>query len=172
MTVGRGGLIYRPAQIQTLDNAAWRQLEVIAHKLRQRAFTNASRSFGIHEHGNRIRNADGVSKLDRATISESRSDDVLGNITRHVSCRAIDLRRIFSRESTATVRRVTTISVNNDLSTSDTGIALWSTSNETTSRVDVILRVFIEQLAGDRVLDNFLLDLSPQLFVRYIVSVL
>ncbi len=70
------------------------------------------------------------------------------------------------------MRRITTVSIDNDLSPRDAGIALWSTSNETTSRINVILRVFIEQLAGDSVLDNLFLDLRAQLFVRDIVGVL
>src|ERR1051325_5628198 len=172
MAVGRGCLIYRPAQIQTLDDAARRQFEMIAHELRYRRLANASGAFSVHEHRDRIGNADRVGELDRATIRESRGNDVLRHVARHVSRGTIDLRRIFSGEGAAAMRRVAAVSVDDDLSSRDARVTLWSTSHETSGRIDVILRVFVEQLARDGVLDDLLLDLRAQLFVRNIVRVL
>src|ERR1043165_3926260 len=101
---------------------------MIAHELRYCRLADASCAFSVHEHRNRIGNADGVGKLDRATIREARRDDILRHVTRHVSCRAIDLRRIFSGERAAAVWRITAVSIDDDLASGDARIALWPTS--------------------------------------------
>src|SRR5689334_8787232 len=96
VTVCSRGLINRTAQIERLDDAAWRQLEVIAHEFRQSTIADSSSAFRIDVHRNRIGNADSVGELDHATVRESGSHDVLGDVPRHVSSGTIHLRRILS----------------------------------------------------------------------------
>src|SRR5689334_14839777 len=172
VSVSRGCFINRPAQIELFDDTARRQLKIIAHELRNRRLADASRAGCVDEHRNRIRDADGIRKLDQTTVGESGRDDVLRDVARHVSSRAIDLRRVFTRESAAAVRRVTTISVDDDLASGQAGITLWSTSDETAGGIDVILRALVEQFARDGVFDDFLFDLGAELFITDVRIVL
>src|SRR6185503_5475941 len=96
MPVSRGGFVNGLAQVQVLNDSSRRKFEVVAYQLGQRGFADASGSGRIDQHGNWIRDADGIRKLDQATIGESGRDDVLGAIAGHVGSRAVDLRRIFS----------------------------------------------------------------------------
>src|ERR1051326_2369883 len=107
VSVSRGCFINRPAQVELFDDTARSQFKIIAHKLGDRRLANASRAGCVDEHRNRISDADGIRELDQTTIGESGCDDVLCDVTRHVSSGAIDLRRVLTREGTAAVRRVT-----------------------------------------------------------------
>ena len=121
---------------------------------------------GIDHHRNRIGNADRVSELDQATIRESGGDDVLRNVTRHVSSRTIDLRRILSGESAAAVRRIAAVSIDDDLAAGQAGVALRAAGDKPAGRVDVILRVFVEQFGRDSVLDDLFFE-SQRAVVRW-----
>src|SRR5678816_4083008 len=70
------------------------------------------------------------------------------------------------------MRRVAAIRINNDLATGDTSVALRASSDKPASRIDVILRVFVEQFRRHGVLDDLFLNLGAQLLVRDIVRVL
>src|SRR5689334_9221758 len=172
VSVSRGCFVNRPAQVEFLNDAARSQFKIITHELRDGRFADASGAGGIDEHRDGIRDADRVRELDQTTIGKTSGDDVLRDVARHVSGRAIDLRRVFARESAATVRRVTTVSVDNDLAASQTGIALWPSGDKASGRIDVILRVLVEQFGRDGVLDDFLFDLGAQLFVADVRIVL
>src|SRR5215213_3093646 len=66
VTVCSRGLINRTAQIERLDDAAWRQFEVVSHELRQSCFAHSSSTLRINVHRNRIGYADSVGELDHA----------------------------------------------------------------------------------------------------------
>src|SRR5207237_6732307 len=91
-----------------------------------------------------------------------------GDIARHVSGRTINLRRIFSGESAATVGRITAVGIDDDLATGQSRVALGTTGNESPSRIDMELGIVIEKIAGHRVLNHVFANLCSKLFVRYI----
>ena len=63
----------------------------------------------------RLGNADGVGKLDRAAIGEARRDDVLREIARRIGRRAVDLGRVLARERAAAMRCRAAIGIDDDL---------------------------------------------------------
>ena len=69
------------------------------------------------------------------------------------------------------MRRVASVRIDNDLAASDTSVALRSSGDKPTRRVDVILRVFVEQLRRDGLPDNLFLNFRPQLLVADVVCV-
>ena len=140
-------------------------MEMLAHQFRQRSLADSARALRVDVHRDRFGNANRVSELHLASISKTGGDNVLGDVARHVRGRAIDLRRIFAGERAATVRRIAAVGVDDDLATGQTGIALRTTGNESTGRIDVILRVVVQQIAGNSVSDNVFANLSAQLFV-------
>src|SRR5699024_12045698 len=51
----------------------------------------------------------------------------------------------FSTKSTSTVSRITTIRIDDNLTASESNIALWSTNHKPTRWINKILRVLIQQ---------------------------
>src|SRR6185503_14891255 len=101
VSVGCRLLVNRAAKVQAVDDCLRREGEVLADEFRELRRTDLSGSEGVNQHADRLRNADRIGKLNLSLIGESRSHDVLGDIARHVSCRAVYLCRILAREGAA-----------------------------------------------------------------------
>src|SRR5256885_60844 len=61
--------------------------------------------------------------------------------------------------------RVTAVGVDDDLATSQSRVALRTTSYEPSSRIDMELGIVIEKIARHRVLNHMLANLCSKLFV-------
>lgn len=77
------------------------------------------------------RTSDGVGQLDENTAGNASLDEGLGDPSCGVGSRAIDLGEVLSAESTSTVGTPSTVGVDDDLATGETGITLRPTDNET-----------------------------------------
>ena len=64
------------------------------------------------------------------------------------------------------------VRIDDDLATGKTGVAHWSADDEAAGRVDVVLGVFVQQFGGEDSLDDVLQDVSAELLVRNILSML
>jgi hypothetical protein len=122
-------------------------------------------SVGVNVDGDRVSYTNTVSNLDECSLAESSSDETLGDPSGSISSRSVDLSGVLTGESTTSVTTPATISVNDDLSTSQTGITARSTDNERTRGVDVIDGVFIEVLGGDNGLDDVFLKGRSDFFL-------
>jgi hypothetical protein len=81
---------------------------------------------GIDQHRHRVSDADSIGDLDRAALGDAGSDNILGKIARSIGCRTVNLGRILSGERAATVGRVATVRVDDDLAAGKTTIAVRS----------------------------------------------
>src|SRR5690606_7663088 len=96
--------------------------------------------------------------LDLATVSEAGRNDVLRNVTARISRRAVDLRRVLTRERAAAVAREAAVGVDDDLAAGQTAVAHRAADDETAGRVDVELRVLRDPLRRQHRLDDLLHD--------------
>ncbi|KAL7686044.1 hypothetical protein Plhal304r1_c028g0092541 [Plasmopara halstedii] len=96
----------------------------------------------------------------------------LGYPTRSIRGRAINFSCIFAREGAATVGTPSTVSVNNDFSTCQTRITMWSTNHETARRVQMIYRLVVEILLRYHSLDYMFHQVGMNLFVCNFIIVL
>ena len=164
MSVGRRLPVNRTTQIQRLDNALRRQLEIGPNQIGNHAFVNLRSAEGIDQDADRFGNANGVGQLHFAAIGQAGGNNVLGDIARHVASRAIDLRRIFAAECATAVTSHATVGVHNDLAAGQSGVAHRTTDDEAARGIDVVLGVFVEHFGGQRRLDHVLQDVGAQLF--------
>src|SRR5207302_5033905 len=77
----------------------------------------------FHQDAHWIRNADRIRQLDFATLGQPAGDDVLGNVSRHVSGGAVDLRRILAAEGAAAVTSHAAVGVDNDFAAGQSSVA-------------------------------------------------
>ncbi|MPM40450.1 hypothetical protein SDC9_87094 [bioreactor metagenome] len=68
--------------------------------------------------------------------------------------------------------RIPTISINDDFSPSQTGIAFRSSNDKATSRIDEVFRISIQQGIVDDHMDDMLQNIFFQLFQRDILVML
>src|SRR5205085_2130521 len=85
VAVRRGLLEDRATQLERLDDAARRHLEVLANEVHELLLLDLPGTERVDVNRHRIRNADRIRELHFDFISESRRDDVLRDVTRHVA---------------------------------------------------------------------------------------
>jgi len=126
-------------EIQLLDDDTGPEVEVVADYLDELVRRLLRGAVGIDVDGEGLSDADGVRELDKGTTAEAGGDEGLGNPAADVGSRAVDLREVLSGEGTATVGTPSAVGVNDDLTASQTGVALRATNDEEAGGLDLFL---------------------------------
>src|SRR5690606_37617194 len=96
VSVGGGGAVDGSQQVETLDDGAGPEVDVLLHECREFARVDGGRPERVDVDGERLGRSDGVGQLELAAGSQPGGHDVLGGPTGAVSRRAVDLRRVLS----------------------------------------------------------------------------
>lgn len=160
MTEGSGLVVDGTEEVQVTEDDTGTQVEVVLDDFKKVGvgLSVQGRSVGVDEDGEGLSNTNGVGNLDEDTVAESSGDKGLGNPAAGVGTGAVDLGGVLSGESTTTMGSPTSVGVNDDLPASQTGITHGSTNNEGTRGVDVVNGFIVEEVGGDDLVDDFLLD--------------
>src|SRR5690606_5645115 len=113
MAVGRGPGIDRTVEIQLLADAGRRKIHHVPQGGFETVLLHSPGSVQIHVDRERLRHADRIGKLDRASLRKPGGDDILCQIARGIGCRTVDLRRVLAGEGTTAMRGGATISIDN-----------------------------------------------------------
>src|SRR5205085_11784135 len=127
VSIGCGGPVNRAAEIQLLNDFFRREREKLAHEIGNLCFIDPTGPPRVDVNRDRFSDANRIGQLHFTFVCQAGGDYVLGDVARHVCGRTMDLRRIFSGESAATVWRVTAVGVDDDLATSQSRVALRTT---------------------------------------------
>ena len=100
--------------------------------------------------------ADGVGELNLGAGGQAGSHNILGHVAAHVSGTAIHFAGVLAGKRSAAVTTHAAVGIDNDLAPGQTGVALRPADDETAGRVDEVLRPFVEQFAGQNLLNDFL----------------
>lgn len=127
---------------------------------------------GVDVEGEGLGDTNGVRELDEGTAGKASVDERLGDPAAEVGSRTVDLGVVLSGESTTTVSTPATVSVDDDLTASETGVTLGTTDDEQTRGLDVVDGLLVEVLGGDDTLDDLLEDLLAELLGGDVLGVL
>src|SRR5665647_3872415 len=118
--------VNRAEQVQLLDDVRRLEAEHCAHGLLDLLVGDAvhRRAERIDADADRFGMADGVGKLDFRARGDACRDNILRDVTAHVSRAAIHLAWVFAGERAATVTAHAAIAVHDDLAAGQTGVAL------------------------------------------------
>lgn len=128
----------RLGKIELLDNDAGAEVEVVADDLDELIRSLLRGAVGVDVDGEGLSNTNGVGELDEGTAGEAGSDEGLGDPAADVGSRTIDLGEILARESTTAVSTPSTVGVDDDLATSQTGITLRATDDKEARGLNLI----------------------------------
>lgn len=127
---------------------------------------------GINIDRNRVGHCDAVSDFDKHAVAESVLYKGFGYPSYGVSSRSIDFRWVFARESSASMATPTSVGVNNDLTSSKPRVPSRSADDESSRRVYIINRIFINVLGWNYVFDDLFFNGSFNFFIGNGLSVL
>ena len=110
--------------------------------------------------------------MDKAATGQLGVDQGLSDPAGNVSSRAVDLGVVLAGEGTTTVGTPATVGVNNDLTAGKTGITLRATNDEAAGGLDVIDSAVIQEVGGNDLLDDLLLQFLAETLSGDVVAVL
>src|SRR5262245_63612333 len=90
---------------------------------------------GVDQNRHWVCHPDRVGDLDGAAVRQTGCHHILGEVSRGISGRAIDLGRILPRERSAAVWRVATIGVHDNLAAGEAAVAVGPADDEIAGRV-------------------------------------
>ena len=151
MTVSTDLVVVYIQQTQPLDDTLRCQVVAVMDVGFDEVKGLVLRTETLHRHTDWLYHTDGVSQLNFALVSVARLHDVLGNLPRHVCCRAVYLGRVFAAQSTAAHATDTAVGVARQLPTRHTAVGVTATQHETTGRIDQLRKVTVQSvLAGGK----------------------
>jgi len=136
-----------------------------ANKLGQLGFADLAGTERVDADADRFGDADGVGKLDLGAVGEAGGDDVFGDVARDIGCRAVDLGRILTRESSAAVTAGSAVGIYDDFAAGEAGVAHRSADDEAAGGVDVVLGMLVEPRGREHGLDHMLENVGVEIVV-------
>jgi hypothetical protein len=159
-------------KVELLDNDTGAEIKVLADDLDELIRRLLRGTVGLDEDGEGLGDTNGVGELDKGTAGKAGVNKGLGDPTADVGSGTVDLGVVLTGEGTTTVGTPATVGVDDDLTAGETGITLRTTDDEAAGRLDVVDGAVVQQLSGDDLLDDLLLDDSAELLSGHIVAVL
>jgi len=149
MTVSGGLLVDGVLQLEVLDDSAWAEVEVLLDDIQKLLLALCRRTVAEDGDGEWLGDTDGVGDLDQDASAESGLDEGLGDPAGGVGGGAIHFGEVLSGESATTVGAPSSVSVDDDLTASQTGVSHGTTDDEFAGRLQVVDGVLIQVLGGD-----------------------
>ena len=140
MTVARCLLIDGVAQFQALLNVVRTEGKERFDLLGDLAVRelHVALAVSVHKHAHRLSHTDGIGQLHEHFVGHTGGYHVFGDVARSVSGRTVHLRGVFSGESPTAVCALAAVSVDNDLASRQTGVAMRAADHEFAGRVHVV----------------------------------
>ena len=122
--------VNRLDQIQLFHNDPRPQIEIRLHDLHQLLAALLARTIRLDEHGQRLRDADGVRELHERASGELGVHERFRDPARQVGGRAVDLAVVLAGEGAAAVRAPAAVGVDDDFAARQAGVALGAADDE------------------------------------------
>ena len=157
VTESGGLLVDWSLEVQLLDDVSWSEVEVVPHDSHEVILSQVvlGAAEGVDVDGQWVGETDGVGYLDQGSLAESVGDEGLGDVSSVVGGGSVDLGGVLSGEGTTSVWAPSSVGVNDDLSTGQTGVGGWASHNELLGWVDHNLGL-VEHLGWHDLLDDLL----------------
>ena len=139
-----------------LNNLARSEVEVVLDDLEELVLALARRTIREDGDGEWVSDTDRVGDLYEHAFAETGLDERLGHPSGSVGGRSIHFSVVLAREGATTVSAPTAISIDDNLTTGETGVTLWASDHEQARWVQVVDSVVVEVLRWHYWLDHML----------------
>merc|ERR1719253_110645 len=174
VTVGSTLAHNRALKVKIPDDTSWTKIEVVLNNFSKLSIglSVGNSSVRVNKDGKWVWNSNGVRKLYKCPSAKSSGNKTLGDPTGSISGGTINLCGVLSREGSSSVGTPSSVGVNDNLTSSKTGISVGSSNNETTRGVKMVNGLVIEVVSGDNGFDDMLHEISRNFFVGDFLTVL
>ena len=172
VTVGSGLQVLGLLEVELPDDDTGPQVPVVADDLDHVEVGNLSGTVRVDVNREGLSNTNGIGQLNEDSSAETGGNQRLGDPSSGVGSRSVDLGEVLSGESTTSVSTPSTISVNDNLSASQTSITLGSSDDESTRGLDVVDSLVVQKLGVNDLVDDLFLDLCSEVLGADLLGVL
>mmetsp|Transcript_26068 Transcript_26068/g.55860 ORF Transcript_26068/g.55860 Transcript_26068/m.55860 type:complete len:308 (-) Transcript_26068:157-1080(-) len=116
--------------------------------------------------------SDGVGQLHESALAQSGCDQGLGDPAGGVGRGPIDLGGVLSTEGASPVCAPSTVGIDDDFSSRQTGIPVRSSDHESSGWVEVVNGVLVQVFFGDDLLDDVFHEIARDLFLGDVLRML
>jgi len=159
-------------EVKLADEASSAHVKVLLDELDDLLLRDLGSAVGLDVDGDGGRDSDSVGELDEAAAADARLDEGLGDPAGVVSGRAVDLGGVLSGEGTSSVGSPSSVGVDDDLTSGQSGITVGSSDDEASRGVEHVLGVGVQVLGRDDGLDDVLHEVLLDLLVGDTILVL
>merc|ERR1712168_1522379 len=138
MTISGGLLVDGVLQLKVLDDSAWAEVEVLLDDIQKLLLALRRRTVAEDGDGEWLGDTDGVGDLHQDASAESGLDEGFGDPAGGVGGGTIHFGEVLSGESATTVGTPASVSVDDDLTASQTGVSHGTTDDEFAGRLQVV----------------------------------
>ena len=174
MSVG-GGLAHDgAAQVEVADDAPRSKVKVLGDDIGEIGIghTLLDGAVRVDVDRQRVGDANGVRELDEGPAAQLVGHEGFGDPTRGVGRGTIDFGGVLTAEGTASVRAPSAVRVNDDLAAGESGVAVRTSDDEASRRIEMVNGLVVEVLFGDDWLDDVFHEVVLDLFLGDILRVL
>src|SRR6476469_10142466 len=126
MTIGCRALVDGPVELERAANIRRGKAEQLGEDLLELLLFDLAGAMRIDQKRHRVSHADRIGDLNGATFGNAGGHNVLGEIARGISGRAIDFRGVLAGGGAAAMRRVAAVGVDDDLAAGETAVSIRS----------------------------------------------
>ncbi len=135
-------------QIEFLDDHAGPHVEVLLDDSHQFVRAPVRSSIRLDEDGQRLRNTNGVRKLDQRPSGQFGRHERLGDPPGEIGRRAINLRKVLAGKGATAVRAPAAVRVDDDLTAGQTGVALGAANDKQSRWLDLVSSIEMSHISG------------------------
>lgn len=169
----RGGLqVLGLLEVELSHDNSGSEVPVVSDDVDQVGVRLLTGTVSLDKDGQGLGDTDGVRQLDQASSGKTGVDQRLGDPSRSVGGRSVNLGEVLTREGTTTVGTPTSVGVDNDLSAGQTSVTLRTTDNESAGRLNVVDGSVVQEVGRDDLVDDLLLDLLSEVLGGDLLGVL
>jgi len=174
VTKSGGLLVDGSTELELLDDVAGAEVEVVLNNASEELviLTVLNGAVGVDPNAEWVSQSNSVRDLDANAMAEFGVYKRFSDISGEVGGGSIDLGGVLSRVSATSMGTPTTIRVDDDLSSGETGISAGTSLDECTGRVDDVDGVLLQELFGADLLDDLLNKSVADDFIGHIRVVL
>mmetsp|Transcript_21704 Transcript_21704/g.51879 ORF Transcript_21704/g.51879 Transcript_21704/m.51879 type:complete len:409 (-) Transcript_21704:66-1292(-) len=159
-------------EVELTANETRAEVKALLDGLQDLLVRDRPSAIGVHVDREGLSHTDGIGDLEEAATGEAGGNDRLRHLAGNVGARPVDLGGVLSGEGTAAVCAPTAVGVNDDLTASETGIAVGSANHKAARGVQMVDGVVIKVLGRDNRLNDMLHQVSMDLVIAHAVVVL
>mmetsp|Transcript_18712 Transcript_18712/g.46482 ORF Transcript_18712/g.46482 Transcript_18712/m.46482 type:complete len:374 (-) Transcript_18712:63-1184(-) len=162
------------SEVQIANNGTGSEIKVLFDNLGQIGIGRSllGGSVRVHKDRQRVVDSNRIRQLHQCPLAQSSGNQRLGDPAGGIGRGPINLGGVLARKGATPVGAPSTVGVNDDFSSRQTGVPVRSSNDESSGRIQMVDGLFVQILFGNDLLDHVFHKIARDLFLGHVLRVL